>query len=131
MNPSINTLLSDHAKLSFALVQAQHAATQREQILLLIQADLRHYRLVHGLQQSGLITDDFNTHLGSVILPMMGFAMDHIHLEDEIVAHYISLLDARMELPLKEFLDQLPNVATKMYFELMFQFTNGPEIEEK
>lgn len=98
----IATLLADHAKLSHALATVQDASTQQEYLLRLLQADLRNYRLIYGLEQAGLVIDHFYSNLHTVIIPMLGFPPEQSQ-DDTVGDFYFELLEQQMELPLREF----------------------------
>ena len=114
----LNSLLADHRRLCQAWAAAHQHAIREEQIVGLIQSDLRNYRLVYGLEQAGLVLDFFHTNLNEVILPLMGFS-DAQPENDRLHQCYIDQLERHMELPLREFASQLPSLAKKMYEALL------------
>ena len=121
-NPSpLSTLLAEHAKLSHALAQVQHTDAQQEHLLCLLEADLRHQRLLYLLQPIGAVSDSFCTHLEGLILSLVGFSQEEIQQDPRLVASYFALLHPYLEMPLPAFWENVRELAAEVYVELLYQ----------
>lgn len=90
------------------------APTFPQEIRHLIQADLRNFRLLHGLQALGLTPADFYTDLHVVIFALLGLKMSEY--ETKLFSKlYWQELEKYMPLPIKEFLELLNELAEKIY----------------
>jgi len=115
MEHDLLVLLREHMQLSFAY--ARIMLSDEAQILHLLQADLRHYRLLHNLLEAGLDPAYFHGDLNTAIFPLLGFSKAQ---QDSNALHdfYYFQVQSYMKTPLKEFLHQLPQLAREMLHAL-------------
>lgn len=107
---AFSQMLEDHTKLTQALIKAQ----EKEYVLLILEAELRTQRLIHGLEQAGMIVDAFYPRLQPVILAMVGFSYSQVQ-DDSLVKFYHEQLQKCIEVPLEEFFECVPEMAIEIF----------------
>lgn len=112
MKHDLFLLLRDHAQLTYAY--ARLMLRDEAQILHLLQADLRHYRLLHNLLEAGLDPAYFHGDLNTAIFPLLGFSKEQQD-SNELHDFYFHLQQPYMQIPLKQFLDKLAEMAAEIW----------------
>lgn len=92
--------------------------TPKQEIMCLIESDMRTRKLIIGLEDAGLGAGDYYTNLYIVIFNKMGFTC----LPDELMEWYDLKMDDLMDgVDAIFFMQRLHDLSLKMYDELTFK----------
>jgi len=93
--------------------------TQKELILTIIKADMRHVKLIQGLENAGASVDHFYSDLNVIVLKLLGF--EQSVRKDEWYALYDKKMAALVNLTVHDFIDGINYLALDFYNELLLQ----------
>jgi hypothetical protein len=88
-------------------------------ILTLIKSDMRNQKLINGLDQAGVLAEDFYTDLSTAILQLIGF--EDSERTDDLYEYYDQMMDKLLDLEVNDFLDKQKNLALQFYNELLME----------
>jgi hypothetical protein len=88
-------------------------------ILTLIKSDLRNQKLIRGLDQAGVLAEDFYTDLATPILKLIGF--EDSERNDELYEFYDHTVDRLIDLEVNNFLEKQKMLALELYNELLLE----------
>lgn len=92
----------------------------KDLVLSLIAAELRNNKLIKGLQDAGMVVEDFYGDLGTRILELIGFTEEERN-QDELYDFYNQNLNELIDVNLEEFQEKLKLLALEFYNRLLLE----------
>jgi hypothetical protein len=86
-------------------------------ILTLIKADMRNYKLILGLDNAGVLAEDFFTDLGRTIMLLMDFEEED--RDDSLYELYDKFMDRLVDINVHQFHDAIKPLSIQLYAELL------------
>jgi hypothetical protein len=86
-------------------------------ILDLIKADMKNTRLIIGLEQAGMVVDDFYTELDALIFQLMEFEEEE--KDDDLFEFYYNSKYELINIDIKLFQEQVFSLSVILYEELL------------
>lgn len=99
--------------------KVDHKITKHEFIIALIKAEMKNRKLLLGLDNAGVQTEDFHTDLGLIILKLIGFR--DVEKNDDLYDYYEYVMNGFITGEVKSFLKMQDLISEEMYKKLLLQ----------
>jgi hypothetical protein len=86
-------------------------------ILSIIKADMRNYKLILGLDNAGVLAEDFFTDLGRSVMVLMDFEEED--RDDGLYELYDKFMDRLVEINVHQFHDAIKTLSIELYADLL------------
>lgn len=99
--------------------KVDHKITSDEFIIALIKAEMKNRKLLLGLDNAGVQTEDFHTDLGLIILKLIGFP--DVERNDDLYDYYEFIINNLISGEVKSVLRKQDTISEEVYNKLLAQ----------
>ncbi len=89
---------------------------EKQIILKLIKAEMKNFKLIRGLKNAGMVTEDFYTDLSGLIISLMGFEEES---REEILRQFDKYMENLDDVAVSKFSESLNQLAHALYERLL------------